>query len=257
MLNNEKYAIILEVMPEQIQEFGNINAAEQYVEHVRFHYRQEHAAYKGRRSEEQQLIAEVTSEEARLIVDGVLLGLLALSGQNVELTNEDQDLEIAGLSWKDFRGEYERLLAGFGVITHRLERDGYDVDSFAYLDTPDQLRVASVLFSDFLEHNSLRFGVSSAGAVKSHKQDSFTRGGGKHTAWVRTDRYKATHENEILRNMRKRGYVSGQSSLSAAGKISPREYIALRLAHPEMSKDDFDFVIGSATNARKELDNRE
>ena len=101
-------------MSEQKIIFENAEQAEVYVDEVRHHYRQEHGAYAGRRNEDQRLIAEVTAEEARQVVDGTLMGLLALNGSrtNISLENYD-DVEVAGHTWAEYRGEFERLLVGF------------------------------------------------------------------------------------------------------------------------------------------------
>lgn len=111
--------------------FPNIETANTYVESVREHYREGHAEYRGRRTPDQQLIAEVTADEARLILDGVAAVVIGLasSGKTTEVPSEEQESEpiTGGYSWAKFRGEFERLLVGFGVITNRLNRDGYDV----------------------------------------------------------------------------------------------------------------------------------
>lgn len=245
-------------MPENKNIFENYEEAEQYVEAVREHYRSEHGAYSGRRNPEQQLIAEVTTDEARTIADGVLLGMYALAGHtNVELTPElEENVEFGGFKWKDFRGEFERSLVGFGVITNRLHRDGYDVPSYADLRAEDRLKAASVLFSDFMRHNSLRFGVETAGLHASKFERRHTDDGGIEVTKTVYDPDKAENDNEIKRNLRKRGYTTDVAAHPAL-KISPEEYLRLRKEYPEIDKDDFDRDISFYINVRERYEERE
>ncbi len=249
--------------PEQKELFINPGQAEQYVETVREHYRKENAAFAGRRSEEQQLIAELTADEAREIVDGTMLGLLALgtiagSSLGAEKLPEGYETEVkrAGFDWKDFRGEFERLLVGFGVITNRLNRGGFDVPGYADLPTKDRMKAASVLFGDFLAHNALRFGVDGSGVKSSrHKTEHTTDGGVIHKTII-VDKDKASSERMINENMAIRHYTHIKSA-HAAGKISPPKYRELRMAYPEVDKDMFDFIVSNYTDAQKELESRE
>ncbi len=250
--------MICSEMIEQKAKFENIEQAEHYVEDVRSHYREEDASYRGRRTPDQELIAEVTSDEARIIADGVLLGMLSISGNGGELSEDDtQEFKVGGHTWEEFRTEYERILVGFGVITNRLERDGYDVDSYSDMSLSDRLKVASVLFSSYLGHNALRFGVESAGIKHSIGIDVNLRTDGVAKQWVRVDKDKARDPRMIKRNMRKRGFTSGPRNISPAAKMSEADYITLRRAFPDVPKDDFDTIVSFSTDARKELEKRE
>ena len=209
-------------MSENTNLFEDFSQANAYVETVRDHYRNEHGEYRGRRNPDQQAIAEMTSDEARMLVDGVTAGVLALTGQ-VEMPENYEDIHVAGHSWKDFRGEYERLMVGFGVLTNRLHRDGYSVPSYIDLNDDDRFKVNSVIFSDFLEHNALRFGVQTAG-LRATKRVHNDEGGIDVQVY---DPDKARDDRDIVNNMRNRDYHSGAAT-HAAGNISPAEYRALR-----------------------------
>jgi hypothetical protein len=235
--------------------FENFEQAEQYVESVREHYREGHGEYRGNRSEEQQLIAEVTSDEARLIVDGAMAGILAMGA--TKLPNDyDSKIERADSTWADFRGEFEKSLVGFGVITNRLHRDGYEVPEYAELGLHDRMKAASVIFSDFLSHNALRFGVDTAGVPKTERKKVYTDDGGVETISKIVDKDKAKNEREINENMAKRKYRAGIAAHQAL-KISPDEYKKLRREYPEMDKDDFDTAVSAYIDVRGELESRE
>lgn len=247
-------------MPENQNElFPNPALAEKYVETVRQHYRNGHANYSGNRTEEQQLIAEVTADEAREIIDGTMLGILsvgpAVTIEDLPLDYESE-VERAGFTWDDFRGEFSRLLVGFGVITNRLQRDGYNVPSYADMNTSDRMKAASVLLSDFLQHNALRFGVDSVGIKSTKSKTVHTDDGGIEHQKIILDKDKARDDRDINTNMRNRHYATGVAAHPAA-KISPAEYRDLRRAYPEMDKDQFDNDISFYKNIRAELESRE
>jgi len=212
--------------------------AEEYVETVREHYRNGDGQYRGTRNEEQQEIAEITSNEARVFVDGTMAGLLAIGGS---IMPEDYETTVkkVGYEWKDFRAEFEKLLVGVSIITQRLHRDGYGIES--YLDLDNELRdaVTSHVFSDFLAHNALRFGVDTAGLRKSRMQRVPTEDGGMDHVVVVVDKDKAKTEKELALNMVDRGYRTGKAQ-HAAAKISPAKYKSLRRSYPEMDKTAFD-----------------
>lgn len=231
-------------------QFESMDAANQYVGNVREHYRQDHASYAGRRDGDQQAIAELASEEASILVDGVMAGILAVNASGVKATElpskpvNYEDIEVAGHKWSDFRGEFERLLVGFGVISNRLHREGYDVPDYLELEEADRIKAASVLFGDFLALNGLRFGVDGSG-VKS----GFTR----HTEdggieRVVRDKDKEPSDRMIRQNMAQRGYSSGIAT-HIAGKMSPDDYKNLRKEFPEIDKDRFDAEAGGLRNA--------
>ncbi len=245
-------------MSEKQNLFENFEDARLYVESAREHYRNEHGEYRGRRTEEQQLIAEVTADEARTIVDGTMVGILAVMGGGaVELpTDYETEVTKADFTWKDFRGEFERLLVGFGVMTNRLARDGYGVPGYADLGAEDRLKAASILFSDYLQHNALRFGVETAGLHRSKTEVSHNDDGGVDRTRVIFDPDKAKGEKELEKNMRNRGYATGVAA-HPAGKISPEEYVQLRNEFPEVDKDAFDRDVSFYTHVRQEYENKE
>lgn len=230
--------------------FQEVQQAEQYIQSVREHYRADHGEYRGRRNPEQQAIAEMTADEARLLFDGAVAGILALTS-GVELPPDYEEHERAGHTWAQFRGEYERLMAGFGVLTNRLNRDGYEVPSYIELSDADRIKVASAMFGDFLEHNGLWFGATGSGVKRSSRRH--TDDG--EVEVVISDKDKAKNDREIEKNMRTREYSSGVAT-HVAGKMSPAEYVKLRKAYPEMDKDEFDRAVGFYTNAKEEFEER-
>ena len=240
---------------ENKQQFENIDQASDYMESVRAHYRAGHGNYSGRRNEEQQIIAEITADEARTIVDGVAVGLLAVTGAEIS-EDYEESVTMGGHAWKDFRGEFERLLVGVGVLTNRLERDGYDVKGYADMGVGDRMKVASVLFSDFLTHNALRFGTETVGIHKSVRKTVHTEDGGIEHQVKIVDKDKPQSKHELERNMKKRGFATDVSA-HPAGKISPAKYRELRRAYPEMDKDAFDRDISFYKNVEAEFANRE
>lgn len=243
-------------------EFATIDQAANYVDTVREHYREGHGEYRGRRTPEQQLIAEVTSDEAHLLLDGVFQGILSLSGvvyepvQDAMLQKKQSEPLKAGFSWNDYRGEFERLLVGFAVLSSRLERDGYKVKSYADLRAEDRIKVASSLLSDFMHHNTLRFGVEGSGVKKTEFKTRYTDEGDVERIRITTDKDKAKSEREIEENMMTRKYSSGIAAHPAA-KMSPKEYVELRREYPEVDKDMFDQIVSAYIDARSTLEKRE
>jgi len=215
-----------------------LGSAHAYVETVRGLYRDGEASYSGRRNGDQQIIAELAGEEARIIVDGAanLVSILT----RTELPENYQDVNYAGIKWSEFSGEFERLLVGFGVITNRIHRDHPNVADYLELEEPERLKAASVLFGDFLAHNALRFGVDGSGI----RQSAFGRSteDGKVVRVVR-DKDVVRSERELRENIVTRKYSSGVST-HAAGKMSPADYVRLRREFPEVDKDQFDVAAG-------------
>jgi hypothetical protein len=235
----------------------NYDESEHYIEAVRTLYRDGKGEYRGRRNEEQQLIAEVTIDEARLIVDGALAGILALGiGGPVEIKIDDEKPIRGNFSWSDYRNEFSRALVGFGVITNRLERDGFEVPSYADLPASARMQVASALFHDFNAHNALRFGVQTAGVRKTEFKTVYTDDGGVNRLAIQSDRDKAPSERAIDTYMQERGYTTGVAAHPSL-KISTDEYVALRRQYPEVDKDAFDRDVSFFTNVREEYENRE
>lgn len=229
--------------------FASLEAANEYVESVREHYRNEHGAYRGRRNPEQQIIAEITSDEAHRLVDGALLGMLSIWG-SVDLPQDYEETEIGNHTWRDFRSEFGRLLVGFAVLTNRLERDGYDVFGYANLHEQDRMKAASVLLSDYMAHNALRFGVDTSGVMRSKRVPNDDG----YMDVVFYDIDMAKHQREIERNIADKSFSSGPAT-HPAGKISPAEYKRLRKEFPEVDKDKFDYIIGFYSDAGEALRN--
>lgn len=241
--------------------FQDFAQAERYVEDVREHYRNNDAAYKGRRNNDHlQLIVEVTSDEARAIADGVMLGILTLGGiDTIEHppTDNDEVPIIGGRSWKEFRGAYEHLLVDFGILTYRLHAKGFNVPSYSDMSEGDRLKTASVLFSDFLSHNALRFGVDTAGVPKTERKVRHPEDGGTPIPYyVTSDKDRAISERQVIENIAKKGFRL-PGSVHPAGKISPKEYVRLRREFSEKDKDDFDRDVSYLTNVRDVYENQE
>lgn len=222
----------------------DMETAHEYVESVRTHYRAGNGEYRGRRTEDQQLAAMVTADEARLILDGVaaVTTTLVSNGRKIEIPEDGSEPITGGYSWNQFRSEFMRLMVGFAVITHRLERDNFNIKAYADLPGSDKTLVASVLLGDFLKHNALRFGVDSVGIKRSTYRTRHTEDGGVEKIVVISDIDHAKNEQTIERNIRERGFHSGES-LHPAGKISPYAYRKLREEYPEMDKDAFDYAV--------------
>ncbi len=72
-----------------------------------------------------------------------------------------------------------------------------------------------------------------------------------------SDKDVVRHKNEIVRNLRKRGYTPNLKSIHIAAKMSPKDFKALRRAHPDVPIDQFHYIAGFSTDAKKELNNRE
>lgn len=241
-----------------VPHFHDMQQAHDYVDLAREHYRNEHAAYKGTRNEEQQLIAELTSEEAHLLVDATALGVISVLHQGTVEPPKDYDHEVTkgDFNWENFKDEFSRLLVGFAILTHRLERDGFGVPSYADMPADDRKKAASALFGDFLQHNAYRFGVDTAGLKTTTRKSKHTEDGGIEVVRTVIDKDEARNDREIVQNMLSRGYSTGVAA-HAAGKISPAEYVRLRREFPEMNKDNFDRDVSFYSNARKQFESQE
>jgi len=255
-----------ETQTPETNHFQNLEQAEAYVQAAREHYRDGHASYQGNhRNEDQQLIAEVTSDEARHVMTGVISGIAALNGTFGHEGEIDErifdEVQIGNHSWREFSNSYEHMMAGFGILTERLHNRGFDVPSFAYLDQPDKMKVYSVLLSDFLRHNGLRFGAEPTGLQKSDRKRVHNEDGGIDEIVTYSDRDQAKNDFELEANMKRRGYnsrtVGGRPNIHQAGKLSPKEYIELRRSFGELEKDDFDRIVAGARDARATLEGRE
>ncbi|MCX6727416.1 MAG: hypothetical protein NTX11_01215 [Candidatus Saccharibacteria bacterium] len=241
--------------------FMEMEDASHYVEVVRRHYRNDHAAYKGRRNEEQQLIAEVTADESRMIIDGVMNGIMSIGGytgpESALPEFYETDVSLVGFTWEDFRAEYSKLMVGFGIITNRLNRDGYNVPSYADLDGDSRIKAASVLLGDFLTLNALRFGVDGVGVKKTtiKTEHNFDEGTVVKTKTVK-DIDKEDSAKKIMTNIAETGYRLANSQHVAA-KLSPASYAKLRHQHPEIPKRQFDYILSFYTDAAAALEEQE
>lgn len=252
------------------EDFADYDHAEAYIEAVRAEYRDGNVNYSGQRNnEELQLIAEVTSEDARDIVDGAVLGMMSLAGASIsEITDEHIERSKIGViegkergepdrpfDYAHYRSEFERLLVGFAIVTQRLHVKGVDLPSYADMNAEDRIQVASALFYDFQAHNALRFGVDTAGVRKREIKRHYTEDGGIENETIFSDRDKALSEKGIRANMLRRNYAT-EPATHAAGKISVDEYKQLRNEFPEIDKDRFDNDISFRKNIREDLENR-
>lgn len=252
------------------ENFTDYDQAEAYIEAVRAEYRDGNANYSGQRNnEELQLIAEVTSDEARNIVDGALLGMMSLTGAAIsEITDEHIEQSKIGViegkergepdrpfDFAHYRSEFERLLVGFAIITHRLHDKGVDIPSYADMTGKDRMQVASALFYDFQAHNALRFGVDTAGVKKTEFKNQHTDDGGIEKVTITSDKDKAFTEQGVRANMLRRNYAT-EPATHVAGKISVQEYKNLRNEFPENDKDRFDNDASFRKNFREDLENR-
>lgn len=200
------------------------------------------------------MIAEVAADEASLLIDGLAAGVLAIAAAS--LPENYESFEVAGFTWDDFRSEFKTLVAGFGVLTHRLERDGHDVPSYMYMEDADRVKVTSALLSDFLTHNALRFGNETSGVMKSEVKFVENDEGEQERKVIKVDADKPKNYNEVLQNMVDRGYSTGVAQHPAA-KISPETYKRLRRTYPEIKKSSFDRDVSFYTDVEKELEARE
>ena len=249
--------------------FENYAQAEQYVDAVRELYRDRKGAFRGTRENETlQLIDEYAREAGSLIVDRAFLGTMGIAGtlglpveqeKSKEELQDDKTPRIAGFSWSDYREEFGNMMAGFAIITHRLNRDGFNVPSFTDLSPEDEITVAETLFYDFQKHNAYRFGVEGSNAhmiseVIEFYDDEWVKH--KKSTGKLIDMDKARNLGEIAENMRKRGYRE-RSAQHAAMKTSPDQYPELRQTYPKVDKDDFDYVMSQYQNPIEALANRE
>lgn len=240
--------------------FQTPEQAQNYIDTVREYYREGYSTFKGSRSEEQQLIAMVTTDEAAQIIDGTMSGLLAIASPKTsrgQLPHHyETAVEKAGITWGEFRSEFEKLLVEFAIITHRLNRDGYNIASYADMEPADKMKVGSVVLSDFLAHNALRFGVDGSGIRRTKYRFEEDKYGEVRKIAYPEDPDKARSDKEIAQNMAELGYRTGIAA-SPAAKMSPEELKKLRRMYPE--EDRLRFMQGASTyvNFAHALEERE
>lgn len=230
--------------PKQYQE------AYDYIETVRALYRADMGEYCGRRSPEQQQIVSQANEIAENLINSGALGIFLLAHHDGVQPNLD-DYSFGNHSFKDFKEECKRFLAGFAVITDRQERDGLIDRSYSKMSDEERNQVTFALIDDFMTHNALRFGINSSGVMEI--KNVYTQD------WdvqqVRYDVDLATDDRVIQRNMKKRGYTSGVAAHTAA-KMSPEQYQELRRKYRDIPKDTFDFIVGNNRDANTALSER-
>ena len=91
----------------KIPHFESMESANNYVEEVRKLYRNEQGEYCGRRSPDQKAIAEAAKCEAELLINGMVVGALALGACN-QLPPEADDFSYGNHTWADFKNELDR-----------------------------------------------------------------------------------------------------------------------------------------------------
>lgn len=233
---------------------------DEYLRTVFSLYRQDQADYRGRRNEDQQVIAEISAEEADEYFDQALLGLNALASR--AKTSKDVFVLPAtsaeeatytlgnirdGASLKDMRDAWRQLWVGVNVLTNRLGRDSEEFSraglrEVVELDPTDQKALKDTLFSNFQDLNALRFGAAGSG-IRRHRYvtDPDTMRPKK----IQVDGDIAPSAAALAENAQNRGYAAKRSadhpttSLHAAGKMTPEEFVGLRQQYPEVAMDQF------------------
>lgn len=233
---------------------------EEYLGTVLNLYRQDHADYRGRRNEDQQIIAEYASEEADEYFDQMVLATVALRGLFMPVSPSDvfvapdaaaeADITLGniadGVSMKDMRSSWRQLWVGMNVMTNRLNRDHPEfkeahLHEIFEMPAEEKDALKNHLFGNFQDLNALRFGAHGSG-VKRHKWkqnlDSmeFER--------IKVDIDKAPSDKALAGNAARRRYSTlaskdGRLNMHIAGKMTPAEFIALRKEFPEVDMDDF------------------
>lgn len=242
------------VSEKQIPQLEDQAQAQDYLQQIRQSYREGDAYYKGTLNEYQRMAEEISSEEARVVLNGVMAGIIALGG--ARMPDEHDDIERAGITWGEFSNEFGRALARVETISERLERKGL-MTSYAELGESDRVKVAAELLSDFQVLNALRFGADGSGLPATRTRTIEDEDGGLKQIEVKIgDKDKASTEKGIDRNMAERGYRSKNGN-SPAIKLSPAEYRDLRRQYPLMDKDTFDRIVSISTDAAKALETEE
>lgn len=249
---------------EQDHQIDPLAEARDYVAKIREHYQAGDFNYNGQRNDDQVMVAELVADQAREMVDGAAAGFIAMGaalGGNPngpqdfsEIVKQHENDELAGgFTWSDYRETFASVLSATAIVSKRLQDNEHPVKDYMDLTQEEQMKVASVLFSDFQEHNGLRFGVDTTGLEKSKTEmvHNFDEGTVEPQITV-TDPDKAYTKTELERNMRRRGYKVGRSQHQAA-KMSPDQYRELRAQYPDVEKDDFDHVISSSRHADETL----
>ncbi len=235
----------------QTPQVENQDQAQNYLQQIRQSYRENDSYFKGTLNEYQRMAEEISSEEARIVLNGVMAGIIALGA--ARMPDDHEEIQRAGLTWGQFGDEFGRALARVGTISERLERKN-KMTSYAELQESDRVKIATELLSDFQFHNALRFGVDGSGLPATRRRSVENEDGELIQVEVRIgDKDKAITDKGIDRNMIERGFHSKNGN-SPAIKLSPKEYIDLRRKYPLMDKDKFDRIISISIDAVKALE---
>ena len=253
--------------PKPVGIFTDFEQANVYVEQALEHYRNEDAAFKGsRNNEELQLISAVTSDEARAIIDGTMLGIMGMSNLVVGVnptdvienppTENDREPLIGGRSWSELRDAYVHSMVDFAILTHRLHHKGFDIPDFSDMTESDRIKAASVILGNMLHINAYRFGIETVdNTVNTHKTRHTDDGGIEHYVHS-VDKDKAYTPRDLSNNVRQRGFRL-EGSAHPAIKITPAEYARLRKEFPLDDMEKFDRDVSYHTNARQVFEDRE
>ena len=232
-----------------------------YIETVLNLYRQDEGDYRGRRAGgDQELIAELSTEEADEYFDTVIIGLTGISRAVGHTKNPfvkpseagEADVRLGKLddsvSLKDMRASWRQLWTGFSVLTHRLKRDSTEfqqtgLPELFFMDGDNKALLMSKMFSNFQDLNALRFGVQGSNVMRNRwVADEITGRPVK----KRVDADIAPDAATVAQNAATRHYnaITGKGddaimAVHAAGKMTPKEFKALRRLYPEVDMDRF------------------
>jgi hypothetical protein len=248
-----------------------INPAE-YIATVINLYREDEGDYRGRRNEDQEIVAELASEEADEYFDASLQSIwdLAKLGSADMHSTEVKPSEAAeaditlggikdGVSLREMRNAWRQLWVGMSILTNRLHRDSEGFRSSGYpelfhMDSSDKSKVLGQLFANFQDLNALRFGAEGSGVKRNRYIPDLD---GAEPTKVRVDADKAirisqdsTHSQQldykvVAQNAARRRYTvqrdkdSEAGAVHPAGKMSPEEFTALRRLYPEVDMNQF------------------
>jgi hypothetical protein len=223
-------------------------------------YRDDEADYRGRRNEDQQIIAEYAAEEADEHFDLALLTVMSLSRvlgaekASLILPNEQAQKGISlgnladGVTLHEMRTAWRQLWVGANILTNRLNRDSHEFQALGLpeifeMTAKNKGAIMSTLFCNFQELNALRFGAADTG----RRRDGWVpnpQGGRAIPGKINPD--KARNQKEIAENAARRRYVVGgkgrdheRAAVHAAGKMTPNEFRKLRKQYPEVDMDKF------------------
>lgn len=224
-------------------------------------YRQDEADYRGRRNEDQELIAELAAEEADEYFDKALISVmdfhkLANPGVRSEVVvkpDEATEAEITlgglkdGVSLRDMRNSWRQLWVGMSVITNRLKRDSSEFQTSGLqelfdMDGKNKGHVMDSLFSNFQDLNALRFGAKGSGVQRTKIIPNMDGGEPRR---VRVDADKAETDIGVANNAARRKYNAtredsrGPGAMHPAGKMFPEEFTQLRKEHPQVDMEHF------------------